>query len=115
MFIPAVGGARASSDASINAQVSQLRRQERQLTRELTELVSEGGVKEGNAIKQRTLESQIVVIQMRIAQLEARRSEGVQAALSKALPSLSEHGTEATSPASQGRAGSPAGGLDIEL
>ncbi len=114
MSIPAVGAARTSSNASIKAQIAQLRRQERQLTRELTELAREGGVKEGTEIKQRALEAQITVIQMRIAQLEARRSEAVQAAVSKALPALSGNGTGAPSPAVQASAdGRTAGRLDI--
>lgn len=114
MSIPAVGAVRTSSAASIKVQIDQLRRQERQLTRQLTDLVSEGGTDESAGIKQQALEAQIVVIRMRIAQLEARRSEALAAAVSTALPSLTENGTRATSVARSSGASS-AGGLDVEL
>ncbi len=114
MSIHAVGGVRAPSAAAIAAEISHLRRQERQLVRQLTELVSEGGVDEGAGIKQRALEAQIVVVQMRIAQLEARRSEAVQAALGAALPAL--HADGAGAPSAVDRAGGASGGgLDVRL
>lgn len=114
MSISPVSGARASNAVSITAEISRLRRQERQLTRELTDLVSEGGTDTGAGIEQRALEAQIVVVQMRIAQLEARRSEAVQAAVSTALPALSGNGAGARS-AVPGSGAASAGRLDVEL
>ena len=115
MSIPAVAGVRTTSAASIAAQVAQLRRQERQLTRELAGLVAEGGAEEGAEIKQRALEAQILVIRMRIAQLEARRSEALQAALGEALPAVSRNGLAATSTVSPASSGQAPGRLDIVL
>lgn len=116
MSISAVSGVSTSSARSIEAQIAQLRRQERQLTRQLTELVSEGEVDEASQVKQQLLQAQIATIEMRIAQLEARRSEAVQAALSKALPALTRDGLAATSPVSPGSAsGQVPGRLDVEV
>ena len=116
MSISAVSGVGVSSPTSIEAQIAQLRRQERQLTPQLTELVSEGEVDDAAQTKQELVQAQIVVVQMRIAQLEARRSEAVQAALSAALPALSGQGTDAVAAASRVPGVSPsANRLDIEL
>lgn len=106
MSISAVSGVPRTSVASIEAQVAQLRRQERRLTRELASLVSDGGTDESTQTRQQLLEAQIVVIRMRIAQLESRRSEAVQAALREALPALSGAGVTpaaARGPAAPGR------------
>ena len=114
MSVSAVSGVSSSSTGSIEAQIAQLRRQERQLTRQLTELVSEGATDESAQVKQRLLQAQITTIEMRIAQLEARRSEAVQAALGEALPALSRNGHAATS-APRTVGASSAGRLDVEL
>jgi chromosome segregation ATPase len=116
MSVSAVSGVSSSSTTSIEAQIAQLRRQERQLTRQLTELVSEGEVDEAAQVKQQLLQAQITTIEMRIAQLQARRSEAAQAAVSKALPALSGQGTGAV-PATSRVPGtsSSANRLDVEL
>lgn len=113
MSISAVSGVSTTSSTSIEAQIAQLRRQERQLMRQLTDLASEGEVDEATRVKQQLLQAQLTTIEMRIAQLEARRSEAAQAALSKALPALSGSGADA--PSAVQRSGASAGRLDVEL
>lgn len=114
MSISAVSGVSTTSATSIESQIAQLRRQERQLTRQLTELVSEGEVDEAARVRQQLLQAQITTIEMRIAQLEARRSEAAQAAVSTALPALS--GSETDAPSAVQRSGAAsAGRLDVEL
>lgn len=115
MSISAVSGVSTTSATSIEAQIAQLRRQERQLTRQLTELVSEGEADEASRVKQQLLQAQITTIEMRIAQLEARRSEAAQAAVSTALPALSEQGTSGASTTSRVTGARSGAGLDLEL
>lgn len=114
MSISAVSGVSTTSSTSIEAQIAQLRRQERQLTRQLTDLVSEGEADEASRVKQQLLQAQITTIEMRIAQLEARRSEAAQAALSKAVPALSGSGADAPT-SSRASGAASAGRLDVEL
>lgn len=114
MSISAVSGVSTTSATSIEAQIAQLRRQERQLTRQLADLVSEGEADEAAQVKQQLLQAQITTIEMRIAQLEARRSEAVQAALSEALPTLSG-GADAAAVTSRSSGALSAGRLDVEL
>lgn len=114
MSISAVSGVSTTSTTSIEAQIAQLRRQERQLTRQVTELVSEGEADEAARVKQQLLQAQITTIEMRIAQLEARRSEAAQAAVTTAVPALSGDGADASSAVRRSGAAS-AGRLDVEL
>lgn len=113
MTISAIG-AIGSTDTSIDGQIAQLRRQERQLNRQLIELATTGAGDESAKAKQQLLEAQIQMIELRIAQLEARRADAASTAAASATRADTSTAAAATS-ASQ--AVQPAGGghLDVDL